>query len=101
MAAAQERLKIARGSCIIDPSASLLAEAPGEEEAIIIAQGSLETIRKRKTSFDIAGHYARPDVFNLAVNRQQKMLVEFNDIGDGQTPRTFDGVTPEDVTSPD
>ena len=79
---ALERPKIARGSCIIDPSASLLAEAPGEEEAIIIAQGSLETIRKCKTNRDIAGHYSRPDVLQLMVNRQKLERAVFSDPGE-------------------
>ena len=82
------RTKSAAGSCIVDPSAQVLVVAPAEEEAIITAQGSLETIRKRKTSFDIAGHYARPDVFKLVVNRQQKIAVEFNDPGDGDAGRS-------------
>ena len=45
-------------------------EAPStDDETIITAEGSLEHVLQRKLSCDIAGHYSRPDVFQLHVNR--------------------------------
>jgi predicted amidohydrolase len=55
-------------SCIIDPRGEVIA-GPAEGETILIAEGSLEHVRAAKAACDIAGHYSRPDIFRLHVNR--------------------------------
>lgn len=54
--------KVARGysgeSCIIDPRGEIIA-GPAEDEQIFAA----------KAYCDMTGHYSRPDVFQLHVNR--------------------------------
>jgi len=55
-------------SCIIDPRGEVLA-GPAEGEDILIADCSVEHIFSAKSVFDVAGHYSRPDVFRLSVNR--------------------------------
>lgn len=57
------------GSCIIDPRGEIIAGPVKEEETILIAEGSLDLVRSVKSVVDIAGHYSRPDVFNLKINR--------------------------------
>lgn len=57
------------GSCIIDPRGEIIAGPVKGEETILIAEGSLELIRSVKSVVDIAGHYSRPDVFDLRINR--------------------------------
>jgi nitrilase len=54
-------------SAIIDPRGEIIALA-GNEETILIAEGSLDLVRAAKAACDIAGHYSRPDVFDFAVN---------------------------------
>jgi predicted amidohydrolase len=55
-------------SCIIDPRGEVIA-GPAEGESILLADGSTEQIFAAKTSCDVAGHYSRPDIFQLRVNR--------------------------------
>ena len=57
------------GSCIIDPRGEIIAGPVNDEETILVAEGSLELVRSVKNVVDIAGHYSRPDVFNLKINR--------------------------------
>lgn len=61
-------------SCIIDPWGNVIA-GPIEGEDIITATGSLETILTAKAVCDAAGHYSRPDVFTLHVNRRSHQRV--------------------------
>jgi nitrilase len=55
-------------SSIIDPQGEIIA-GPAEGEQILIADCSEEQIFAAKASCDVAGHYSRPDLFQLHVNR--------------------------------
>ena len=55
-------------SCIIDPRGEVIA-GPVEGETILIADGSTEHIFAAKSACDVAGHYSRPDIFQLRVNQ--------------------------------
>jgi nitrilase len=58
------------GSCIVDPSGRLLAGPDYDGETILVADLDLDAIARAKFDFDAVGHYARPDVFCLAVNER-------------------------------
>ncbi len=64
--------RVARGypgeSSIIDPLGEIIA-GPMEGEQILVADCSEEQIFAAKASCDVAGHYSRPDVFQLHVNQ--------------------------------
>ena len=55
-------------TCIIDPKGEVIA-GPAEGETILVADCSMEQIFAAKAECDVAGHYSRPDVFQLRVNR--------------------------------
>jgi nitrilase len=56
------------GSYIIDPRGEIIA-GPAEGETILIAEGTLQAVRAAKALTDIGGHYSRPDIFRLIVDR--------------------------------
>jgi predicted amidohydrolase len=55
---------------IINPRGHVVAEAPIGEESIVTASASLDKVRNSKGFLDVGGHYSRPDVFRLLVNRR-------------------------------
>lgn len=66
-------------SCIIDPRGEVIA-GPAEGDSILMADCSMEHIFAAKSFFDVAGHYSRPDVFQLYVNRTlRSRVVEMQD----------------------
>ncbi len=77
-------------SCIIDPYGNVIA-GPVEGETILVAEGSTDLIRKAKAVCDVAGHYSRPDVFSLRVNRGPARRVAYagasDDIDDSNDAR--------------
>ena len=64
------------GSCIIGPLGEVLAGPVFESEAIITAEIDPGGIARGKFDFDVAGHYARPDIFRLTVNEAVQSPVE-------------------------
>jgi nitrilase len=56
------------GSAIISPKGQVLAGPHFDGETILTASLDLYDIGRGKFDFDVAGHYSRPDVFQLIVN---------------------------------
>jgi len=70
---------ITGGSAIVSPAGDCdyLAGPVYGQETILYADLDLEKVVVGKHSFDVAGHYARPDVLQLRINRtQQAPLVD-------------------------
>lgn len=64
------------GSAIIGPDAGFLAGPVYNEETILYAEVDLNRCIEEKQLLDVAGHYARPEVLRLVVNRQPMMPVQ-------------------------
>jgi len=63
------------GSCIIDPTGQVLAGPAFEGPTILTAELDLGQIIRGKYDFDVVGHYSRPDVFRLHVNKSPNRSV--------------------------
>lgn len=64
------------GSAIIDPLGEVLVGPDFSQETILYADIRPEQVIRGKYDFDVAGHYARPDVFRLLVDTQKKEPVQ-------------------------
>jgi nitrilase len=58
------------GSAIIGPLGQVLAGPVFNRDVILAADIDLSEIARGKYDFDVVGHYARPDVFQLHVNEK-------------------------------
>jgi nitrilase len=63
------------GSCIVDPFGNFLAGPNTEGEAILLAEIDRAQIVRGKFDLDVAGHYARPDIFQLVVDERAKPVM--------------------------
>ena len=64
------------GSCIVDPMGSFLAGPDFDGRKILTADLNLARIARAKYDLDVAGHYARPDIFQLRVNLRRATSVD-------------------------
>jgi nitrilase len=65
------------GSCIAGPDGQWVVEPRTREEGIWTADLSIEAVARERQNFDPAGHYSRPDVTRLEVNRRRQKTVDF------------------------
>lgn len=63
------------GSAIVGPLGKVLAGPDFTGETILYAQIDLGEVIRAKYDFDVTGHYARPDVFQLIVDTKPKTAV--------------------------
>jgi nitrilase len=62
---------------IVDPSGEIVAGPLHEKHGILYADCDPARSSAAKRTLDIAGHYSRPDIFRLEVNREARSPVEF------------------------
>ena len=66
-------------SVVIAPGGEVMAGPMNKESGILYYELDLEKVSNAKRTMDVAGHYSRPDIFQLHVNTQ------------AQSPCVFDG----------
>lgn len=69
---ADDEVLIGGGSCIVSPSGDLLAGPDRDGPSVLLADLDLEDIPRNTFDFDVVGHYARPDIFQLHVDERPK-----------------------------
>lgn len=67
------------GSCVAGPDGQWLLEPQVEQEGLWYVDLDREAVARERQNFDPAGHYARPDVTRLKVNRKRQKTVYFDD----------------------
>lgn len=70
------------GSVIVDPAGRIVAGPANEIETILYADVQQEQLIGPRWQLDIAGHYARPDVFELRVHRRPTPAIQIVDDDD-------------------
>ncbi|HEA68034.1 MAG TPA: carbon-nitrogen hydrolase family protein, partial [Desulfobacterales bacterium] len=70
---------------VCSPLGEVIAGPMRNEKGFLIADIDLEDVRSARRTFDVTGHYSRPDIFHLNVDRQPKSPVSFS-----QPPRRTD-----------
>ena len=67
------------GSCLADPAGEWVLEPQTGEECLRVATIDHARVLEERQNLDVAGHYARPDVTRLKVDRRRQTTAEFSD----------------------
>jgi len=65
------------GSCVAGPDGNWVLEPQVGEEGLYFVEISIDAVARERHNFDPAGHYSRPDVTRLKVNRKRQKTVKF------------------------
>jgi len=67
------------GSCIAGPDGEWIVEPVLQKEGLIIKSIDFNRIYEERQNFDSVGHYSRPDVTKLMVNRERQQIIDVKD----------------------
>ncbi len=80
------------GSVVVSPLGKVMAGPLWDKEGILYANLDLAEVARGKMDFDVIGHYARPDVFDLKIPQQpQPKAVPYT----GTVPKHIPGLSPK------
>ncbi len=64
------------GSCIAGPDGEWIIEPVIDKEGLIVNTIDFNRVLEERQNFDISGHYSRPDVTRLIVNRERQSILK-------------------------
>ena len=67
------------GSCIAGPDGEWILEPVINKEGIFYETLDFSKVLEERQNFDVVGHYSRPDITKLHVNRDRQSTVSFDD----------------------
>ena len=67
------------GSCLAGPDGAWIIEPVVDREGVFVAEIDLVKVQQERQNFDPMGHYSRPDITKLTVNRVRQSNVDFID----------------------
>ena len=65
-------------SLVVAPGGEIIAGPMHEERGLLYAEIDASRAAKAKRALDVAGHYARPDVFTLNVDREEQSPIKID-----------------------
>jgi nitrilase len=81
------------GSCLAAPDGSWVIPPVNEREDLLLAELDHAAVRRARHNFDPAGHYSRPDVTRLVVDRTRQATVRWQEHG-GDDPEADPAADP-------
>tara|TARA_R110002051_G_scaffold181460_1_gene251047 strand:- start:142622 stop:143572 length:951 start_codon:yes stop_codon:yes gene_type:complete len=67
------------GSCIAGPDGEWIIPPVLHKEGLIYCTLDFNRVYEERQNFDVVGHYSRPDVTKLTVNRERQSSVDYKD----------------------
>jgi nitrilase len=66
------------GSCIVAPNGEFLMEPIINKEGLFTETLHINNVYEERQNFDPSGHYSRPDVTQLSLNRERQSILKIN-----------------------
>ena len=67
------------GSCLVGPDGEFIIEPVIDKEVLLTAVIDHTKVLEERQNFDPTGHYSRPDVTQLIVNRERQSIIKVKD----------------------